>query len=133
MPEPRISASADKAVPRKMTVFFNGGCDICAPEVGVYQRHAIAAGRDFIEFVDISPDVREGRRDDIFLKRFHVETDAQMLIGVDAFIHLWRELPRFRWLAGFVAFPPIHLAAKIIYNRVLAPVLYRRYINRLKK
>ena len=118
---------------RKMTVFFNGGCDICAPEVGVYQRHALAAGNDFIEFVDISPDVRDGRRDEIFLKRFHVEVDGNMLIGVDAFINLWRELPKFRWLAAVVAFLPIHIVAKIVYNNILAPLLYRRYIKGLGK
>lgn len=37
------------------------------------------------------------------MRRLHVqEADGRLLSGVDAFIAIWRRLPRWRWLAHLV-------------------------------
>ncbi len=122
MTDVNISTETDK-----MIVFYNGGCSICAPEVRYYERLAIDNDIPDIIFEDVSGQVAQGQRDLIYLKRFHVQEKGSLYSGVDAFLILWRRLPRFSYLARFVAMPGIYTIAKLIYDHVLAPLLFARY------
>ncbi|MDA8654522.1 DUF393 domain-containing protein [Alphaproteobacteria bacterium] len=115
-----------------MVVFYNGGCSICAPEVRYYERLAIDNDIPDIIFEDVSGQVALGQRDLIYLKRFHVQEKGTLYSGVDAFLILWRRLPRFSYLARFVALPGIYTIARMIYDRVLAPLLFARYQRQSK-
>ena len=53
-----------------------------------------------------------------------VDGDGHVRQGVDGFIILWGALPRYRWLASIVAFPPVKWVAEVVYDHVLAPLLY---------
>lgn len=127
MPAVNTSTETDK-----MVVFYNGGCSICAPEVRYYERLAIDNHIPDIIFEDVSRQVALGQRDLIYLKRFHVQEKGTLYSGVDAFLILWRRLPRFSYLARFVALPGIYTIARIIYDRVLAPLLFARYQRQSK-
>ena len=127
MPAVNTSTETDK-----MVVFYNGGCSICAPEVRYYERLAIDNHIPDIIFEDVSGQVALGQRDLIYLKRFHVQEKGTLYSGVDAFLILWRRLPRFSYLARFVALPGIYTIARIIYDRVLAPLLFARYQRQSK-
>jgi len=113
----------------KVTIFYNGGCSICAPEVRYYERLAVNAGLHHLKFEDVSIDVARGIKSLDYLKRFHVEHDQTLYSGTDAFVILWRLLPRFKYLAAFVSLPVINTVAKIIYDHVLAPLLFKRYLR----
>jgi len=126
---PAVNTSTEKD---KMVVFYNGGCSICAPEVRYYERLAIDNHIPDIIFEDVSRQVALGQRDLIYLKRFHVQEKGTLYSGVDAFLILWRRLPRFSYLARFVALPGIYTIARIIYDRVLAPLLFARYQRQSK-
>jgi predicted DCC family thiol-disulfide oxidoreductase YuxK len=127
MPAVNTSTETDK-----MVVFYNGGCSICAPEVRYYERLAIDNDIPDIIFEDVSGQVALGQRDLIYLKRFHVQEKGTLYSGVDAFLILWRRLPRFSYLARFVALPGIYTIARMIYDRVLAPLLFARYQRQSK-
>ncbi len=115
-----------------LVVFFNGGCSICAPEVRYYERLALDNNIPDILFEDVSGQVALGQRDLIYLKRFHVQEKGTLYSGVDAFLILWRRLPRFSYLARFVALPGIYTIARMIYDHILAPLLFARYQRQRK-
>ena len=54
----------------------------------------------------------------------------QHQFGVDAFIVLWRDIPRYRPLAWFANLPIIYTLAGLLYDYILAPMLY--WINTKK-
>ena len=50
--------------------------------------------------------------------------------GVEAFLAIWRALPRYRWLARLVSLPGLRGVVEVVYERFLAPWLYRRHMRR---
>lgn len=116
-----------------LTVLYNGGCSICAPEISGYQKLADRAGVSGLDFVDISPEVLAGTRDPIYLKRFHVAVNGSEVSGIRAFIHLWDRLPYFKIVSKFISLPIIYHLASWIYERVAAPWLYRRFMRSTKQ
>lgn len=111
-----------------LTVFYNGGCSICGPEVSMYQRLANQAGVDNLSFADISSGaLPDGYARDTLLMRIHAQQGEAMLVGVEAFIAMWLRLPRFKYLAHAINWPGMRGMTGLIYNLIIAPYLYRRY------
>lgn len=109
----------------KTLVIYNDTCPICSREVAVYQKEAEACGLD-IRFSGLSRDTlaANGLDRDAAAKRFHVIRDGEVLSGVDAFFALWRALPRWAWLARLLDRPGLRTIARVVYDRVLAPLLF---------
>lgn len=63
-------------------------------------------------------------------QRLYVLKDGQLTSGIPAFIVLWQEMPRYRWLARIVSLPGIHWLASKTYDHVLAPLIYRLHLRR---
>jgi predicted DCC family thiol-disulfide oxidoreductase YuxK len=83
------------------TVYYDGACPLCAREVGFYRRQN---GSDRICWVDISDidtmDVAPDLARKEALARFTVRNaDGSLVSGGRAFTPIWKQLPRFRWLA----------------------------------
>lgn len=83
------------------TVLYDGGCPLCSREIGHYRRLAAALP---IRWVDVTLPETDlvpygvSRRE--ALEVFHViDGTGTMHRGARAFIALWAELPRYRWLA----------------------------------
>ena len=122
------AASGERRGAVAETVFYNGACPVCRAEIGHY-RGLTGEGR--LRYHDISDDpttlARLGVDEEDQRRRLHVVTeDGRLLVGVDAFLALWRTLPRYRWIARLVGSPGLRPAAGWLYDRVLAPALYRR-------
>ncbi len=66
-------------------------------------------------------------------RRLHVLYRGQLLSGIPAFRALWREMPHLRWLARLTGRPFIGAAAVMLYDRVLAPLLYRMHLRRQRR
>jgi len=115
----------------KIRVIYNDTCPICAREVGHYMRSAEAAGApirfDGLDGADLAA---HGLDRDRAARRFHLVREGQLLSGVDAFVALWTELPRWRWLARIVALPGIRQIAGVAYDRAAAPALYALHRRR---
>ncbi|MBL4544316.1 MAG: DUF393 domain-containing protein [Rhodobacteraceae bacterium] len=114
-------------------ILYNGSCPICRAEIHHYRDKAIANGAplrfDDLNAVDLGTWTMT---DDQAARRLHAKRpDGRIVSGVDAFALIWERLPRYRWLAALVRFPVIHGLASLAYNRVAAPILYRRHKRRM--
>ena len=114
------------------SVLYNGDCPVCSSEIRHYERYAARSNLpirfDDLNDCDLS---RWGVSADAAARRLHVLKDGKVLDGIPAFLALWREMPRYRWLARLVGLPGIRQVAVAIYDHVLAPALYRRHLRRM--
>ncbi|MGC6475428.1 MAG: thiol-disulfide oxidoreductase DCC family protein [Parvibaculales bacterium] len=116
----------------KLTVYYNGSCTICGPEVQYYQKLSETHNRD-IKFIDISTACPTNLNQDAMLRSFHVETEnGTMHQGLDAFLALWAQLPKFRYLAQVLRLPILKQVAAVVYTYILAPWLYHRFMKNSK-
>ncbi len=96
-------------------VLFNKKCGICNFEIQHYKK------RSNIDFVDCSD------MDDKYLKKLHVcLADGSELVGVDAFIYIWKRTQGYNWLAKLTSLPIIKQIAKFSYS-ILAFLIYFRF------
>lgn len=105
-----------------ITVFYDGKCGLCRREIAHYQRIA-PTGRFVWRDITADPTSIEslGIRYTDSLKLLHAQ-DAQgtLHVGVDAFILIWRQIPRWRLLAAIAALPVIHAVVSFVYKRFAA-------------
>jgi predicted DCC family thiol-disulfide oxidoreductase YuxK len=115
---------------KNTTVIYNGECPVCSREIGVYRARAEGP----VRFVDLNAcDLdRFGLTPDDAARRLHVVEDGKLLAGVAAFVALWRATPGFRWLAAVVGLPGVRQVAGVVYERILAPALYRQHLRRVR-
>ena len=115
-------------------ILYNADCPICNAEICHYQRYAgardIPFGFDDLNTVDPAT---YGVTADQAARRLHVLHDGQVIAGVDAFVVIWRLMPRYRHLAWVVSRPFILQLSRMVYDRILAPILYRMHLRRLAK
>ena len=100
-------------------VYYDGKCGLCSKEIRYYQR--IAPENRFI-WLDIASEPHHLDNLPITqadaLRRLHAKIpNLGYVQGVDAFCAIWRELPKWRWLAVFASLPLIKQIATICYNR----------------
>ena len=121
----------------KITVLYNDNCSVCSLEINHYK--AMCSKRNLpIAFEKISDQgsvlIESQLSIEDAKKRLHVRAaDGTLHIGVDAFLVIWATLPYYRWLGGAVSIPGIYTFVDLIYNYVLAPLLYRWDQGRVKK
>lgn len=101
-----------------ITVFYDGKCGLCRREIAHYQAISPQSVFHWVD-ITVNPSAIEqlGVQYADGLKRLHAQ-DAQghLSIGVDAFLLIWRQLPRWRILAKIVGTPGIRSIAKLIYT-----------------
>ena len=120
----------DRIANSQPIVFYDGGCPLCRREIAHYQR--IDRER-CIQWADIQQEAdtlqAHGLSWEQAMQRMHVrDSDGQMVSGAAAFVVLWRQFPRYRFLAGLVSLPGIHWAAEQVYT-VFARRRYRSRCN----
>lgn len=116
----------------KTEVLYNGSCPICSREIDHY---AAISDREALRIrYDDLGDRRMldawGITKDDAARRLHVRKDGQIYGGIPAFVVLWREIPRYRWLARVVNTPGVHRVACVVYDYILAPLLYQLHLRR---
>ncbi len=70
---------------------------------------------------------------DTAARRLYVLHDGTLTSGIPAFLVLWAQMPKYRWLARVVGFPGIKQIACLAYDHVLAPAIYRWHLRRLQR
>jgi predicted DCC family thiol-disulfide oxidoreductase YuxK len=88
----------------RTTVFYDGGCPVCAREMAVYQA---ARGAEAVRFVDVMREpAPEGVSRKEALARLHVRrADGSLAVGAAGFAALWSSLPGWRTLGRVAALP----------------------------
>ena len=118
----------------KTSVLFNATCPICNFEIQHYSRYAVANYLP-IRFDDLNSDARDqwGLDADTAARRLYVLHEGSLTAGIPAFLVLWAQMPKYRWLARVVGLPGIRQVACAAYDFVLAPAIYRWHRLRLRK
>ena len=115
-------------------VLYNGACPVCAAEIGHYRGYAGPRALP-IRFHDLNATdlARWGLTPDQAARRLYVARDGRIESGIPAFLTLWREMPRYRWLARLVGLPGVRQVAALLYDHVLASLLYRWHLRRQRR
>lgn len=99
-------------------VFFDGKCGLCSKEISYYKK---ICDNDVFDWIDIA---RNGNA----LKKYNVSQsnallylhatldDKELFVGVDAFLLIWKNLPRWKILALIVNLPLIKNLCTILYK-----------------
>lgn len=100
----------------------------------MYRREAEAENAP-IAFSGLTPDTlaETGMTRDEAARQFHVIQNGERLAGLDAFLVLWRHLPRWAWLARLLDRPLVRPVARFVYDRIAAPILYSMDRRRRRK
>lgn len=124
-----VMLMTDSPNPTDTRVLYNETCPVCRFEIDGYRRSA-AKDNLPIRFDGMGAAADWGLTPDQAARRLHVIHQGQLLSGIPAFLALWSAMPRWRWLARLVAVPGIHGASCLIYDHVMAPILYRAHLRR---
>ena len=101
------------------TVFYDGKCGLCSREIGHYMK--ISPLKTFI-WRDVASEPQHLTKINVTqsdaLRRLHVlDPEGNIHVGVDAFITIWKKLPRWRLLASICAVPGIRSILRSAYNK----------------
>mgnify|MGYP001216731964 FL=1 len=114
-----------------MKVYFNNSCKICKAEIDLYKKQKIQE-IDWIDITDNSSAEKEiSRTDKELLRRLHVKDGEKVLQGAEAFLVVWKKIPKYRFLYNFFKLPIIFSLFSIIYE-VIAFFLYIKNRKQLK-
>jgi predicted DCC family thiol-disulfide oxidoreductase YuxK len=103
-------------------VFYDGKCGLCRREIEHYKR---IAPEGVFDWCDITIDAASLENLGIAyadgLKLLHAQdAERKLHVGVDAFILIWRQMPRWRILASIVSSGVIRPVAGIFYHAFAA-------------
>ena len=115
-------------------VLYNADCPVCNFEITHYADYSAREGLP-IRFDDLNSDaLAQWDLDaDTAARRLYVLKDGALHSGIPAFVLLWQEMPRYRWLARLVSVPGVHWVACLTYDYVLAPLIYRWHLRRQRR
>ena len=120
----------------KKTVLYNDKCPVCSTEIMHYKK--LASGSlvniDFEGIHESGPILKaSGLTVDEASKRLHiVGDDGSQLVGIEAFIWIWKHIDHYKWLGAFASNPWVKPLASFVYEKILAPLLYYKERRRLR-
>ncbi len=114
-----------------MKVYFNNSCKICKTEIDLYKKEKIQE----IDWVDITNNTlaekETSKNSKELLRRLHVKEGEKVLQGAEAFLLLWRKIPKYKFLYNFFSLPIIFNIFSFFYE-IVAFVLYFKNRKQLK-
>ena len=98
-----------------MKVYFNNSCKICKAEIDIYKKQKIQE----IDWVDITNNISAEKEtlksDKELLRRLHIKDNEKVFEGAEAFLLLWKRMPKYRFLYNFFKLPIVFNIFSIIY------------------
>ena len=114
-----------------MKVFFNNSCKICRSEINLYKKENIK-DIDWIDITNNSDAEKEtSRNDKELLRRLHVKDNGKIIQGAEAFLYVWKKIPKYKFLYKFFKLPIIFIIFKYVYE-IIAFFLYLKNKKQLK-
>ena len=112
-------------------VYFNNSCKICKAEIDLYKKEKV----NEIDWIDITNnDLAEketSKNDKQLLRRLHVKDGEKVLQGAEAFLLLWKKIPKYNFLYNFFKLPIIFQLFSFTYE-IVAFFLYLKNKKQLK-
>ena len=113
-----------------MKVFFNNSCKICRAEINIYKKENI----ENLNWIDITKntnaELETKKTDQELLRRLHVEQDGKIYVGIDAFLLIWKNIPKYKFLYKFFKLPVIYQLFYVGYE-IVAFFLYLKNRHQL--
>ena len=104
-----------------MKVYFNNSCKICKAEIDLYKKEQIQE----IEWIDITNNElakkETSRNSKELLRRLHVKENEKVIEGAEAFLALWKKMPKYKFLYSFLK----SVCVLIQFFNVFIKCLYR--------
>ena len=114
-----------------MKVYFNNSCRICKAEIDLYKKENIKE----INWVDITnnslAESETSKTNKELLRRLHVKDGEKVLQGAEAFLMVWKKIPKYKFLYNFFKLPIIFNLFSIVYE-IVAFFLYIKNRKQLK-
>ena len=116
---------------RHMKVYFNNSCKICKAEIDLYKKEKIQE----IDWVDITNNdlaKREtSKNSKELLRRLHVKEGEKITQGAEAFLLVWKKIPKYKFLYNFFKLPVIFNLFSFGYE-IIAFFLYLKNKKQIK-
>jgi len=113
-------------------VYFNNSCNICRAEINLYKKQNV----EDIEWVDItdnkSAEIETQKDDKALLRRLHIKDGEKIIGGAEAFLLVWKKIPKYKFLYTFFKTPIIYTLFSYFYE-VIAFFLYLKNKKQLSK
>ena len=114
-----------------MKVYFNNSCKICKAEIDLYKKEKIQ-GIDWVDITNNELAKKEtSKNGKELLRRLHVKQDEKIIQGAEAFLILWKKIPKYKFLYNFFKLPIIYNIFSIGYE-IVAYFLYLKNKKQLK-
>ena len=114
-----------------MKVYYNESCTICKAEINLYKKQNI----EIIQWVDITNNIaaekETSKNDKDLLRRLHVIDNGKVFEGAEAFLIVWKTIPKYRFLYNFFKLPIIFTFFRLGYE-IIAYFLYLKNKKQLK-
>ena len=108
--------------------YFNDSCKICRTEINHYKKI-----NKTIHWIDVISDKKAlidtnlSKKD--LVRRLHIIKNNRVFKGLDAFLIVWGEIPRYKILAKFASIPGIYHLGWLIYEFFALILFYKnRYL-----
>ena len=115
-----------------MKVYFNNSCNICRAEINLYKKQNI----EDIEWVDITDnkaaEIETQKNDKALLRRLHIKDGEKVIGGAEAFLLVWKKIPKYKFLYTFFKMPIIFTFFSCLYE-IIAFFLYLKNKKQLSK
>jgi len=113
-------------------VYFNNSCNICRAEVNLYKKQNV----EDIEWVDItdnkSAEIETQKDNKALLRRLHIKDGEKIVGGAEAFLLVWKKIPKYKFLYTFFKTPIIYTLFSYFYE-FIAFILYLKNKKQLSK
>ena len=114
-----------------MKVYFNNSCNICRAEINLYKKERIE-GIDWVDITHNKKAQEETKKEDkSLLRRLHVKKDGKVYEGAEAFLLIWKKIPKYRLLFKVLSLPIIFNIFSLFYE-IVAFFLYLKNKKQLK-
>ena len=114
-----------------MKVYFNNSCKICKAEIDLYKKEMIQE----IEWVDITNNnlaqKETSKNSKELLRRLHVKEGEKITQGAEAFLLVWKKIPKYKFLYKFLKLPIIFNLFSFGYE-IIAFFLYLKNKKQIK-
>jgi len=114
-----------------MKVYFNNSCKICKAEIDLYKKEKI----EEIDWIDITNNTlaekETAKSNKELLRRLHVVQNEKVIEGAEAFLILWKKMPKYKFLYNFFKLPIIFTLFSVGYE-IVAFFLYLKNKKQLR-
>ena len=114
-----------------MKVYFNNSCKICKAEIDLYKKEKIKE----IHWIDITgnhlAEKETSKSNKNLLRRLHVKEGEKIIEGAEAFLLIWKKIPKYKFLYNFLKLPIIFNLFSFVYE-IVAFFLYLKNKKQLK-